>query len=157
MTPEQYAQTPVREALSKSVITAFWLGYFQEGFRRDVFEGLLNLFEEGNMIKKDIAKRLNKKPEQITRWLAGPSNIESDTISDLALSMGYIPKITFEPLDRENEIRPPDPLTTPEAVILAWANSGGFAATHDQGATPEAIADDMLRFLQTVGWKLVRK
>ena len=50
----------------------------------------------------------------------------------------------------------PDPLTTPEAVILAWANSGGFAATHDQGATPEAIADDMLRFLQAVGWKLVR-
>ena len=100
------SQTPVREALSKPVITAFWLGYFQEGFRRNVFEGLLKLFEERNMIKRDIAKRLNKKPEQITRWLSGPSNIESDTISDLALSMGYVPKITFEPLDRESEVRP---------------------------------------------------
>jgi len=94
------SQTPAREALSKPVITAFWLGYFQEGFRFNVFDGLLNLFAEQNMTKIDIAKRVDKRPEQIARWLAGTSNIGIDDISDLALSMGYVPKITFEPLDR---------------------------------------------------------
>jgi hypothetical protein len=100
------SQTPLQEALSKPVMPAFWLGYFQEGFRRDVHDGLVGLFECLNLSKADIAKRLGKKPEQITRWLAGPSNLESDTISDLALAMGYVPRIIFEPANCGSSLKP---------------------------------------------------
>jgi hypothetical protein len=34
-----------------------------------------------------IAKRLNKRPEQITRWLSGPQNYTIETISDLLLAI----------------------------------------------------------------------
>jgi hypothetical protein len=36
-------------------------------------------------------------------------------------------------------------------LFLAWAESGGFAATHDAGATSEAIVDDLLTFLRKKG------
>ena len=36
---------------------------------------------------------------------------------------------------------------TPRTILLAWAESGGFAATHGAGATSEAIVDDLLAFL----------
>ena len=42
------------------------------------------------------------------------------------------------------------------AVLLAWAESGGFAATHGAGATSEEIADDFLGYARRIGWKLVR-
>lgn len=33
------------------------------------------------------------------------------------------------------------------ATLLAWAQSGGFAAVHNQGATDVAIVDDLLVWL----------
>lgn len=32
-------------------------------------------------------------------------------------------------------------------TLLAWAQSGGFAAVHNQGATDVAIVDDLLAWL----------
>ena len=42
------------------------------------------------------------------------------------------------------------------AAILAWAQSGGFAATHNAGASDDAIASDMLRYFRRYGVKIVR-
>lgn len=41
-------------------------------------------------------------------------------------------------------------------ILLAWVNSGGFAATHSANprAVDEAIVDDLLRFLKEAGWSL---
>lgn len=44
-----------------------------------------------------------------------------------------------------------------KVVLLAWAESGGFAATHGAGATSEAIVEDLLGFLEREGWALVRR
>ena len=44
---------------------------------------------------------------------------------------------------------------TPRAILLAWAESGGFAATHGAGATNEAIVDDLLAFLAREGVVIV--
>lgn len=41
------------------------------------------------------------------------------------------------------------------SLILAWAESGGFAATHAAGASSEAIADDLIRFLREKGYGIV--
>jgi hypothetical protein len=39
---------------------------------------------------------------------------------------------------------------------MAWAESGGFAATHAQGATASQIASDLLRFIDDANWYLAR-
>jgi hypothetical protein len=44
--------------------------------------------EAGRISRKEIAQRLGKDPAQITRWLSSPTNLESDTTSDLLLAMG---------------------------------------------------------------------
>ncbi|MBW7922626.1 MAG: helix-turn-helix transcriptional regulator [Rubellimicrobium sp.] len=48
---------------------------------------LLDTFKESGLSKAEIAGMLGKKPEQITRWLAGPGNLTLDTLSDLIFVM----------------------------------------------------------------------
>ena len=43
-----------------------------------------------------------------------------------------------------------------KGLVLAWAESGGFAAVHGAGASSDAIADDFLKYARRCGWKLVR-
>ena len=44
---------------------------------------------------------------------------------------------------------------TPRTILLAWAESGGFASTHGAGASNEAIVDDLLAFLTREGVAIV--
>ncbi|MDR7127080.1 hypothetical protein J2X53_003928 [Pseudorhodobacter sp. 4114] len=48
---------------------------------------LLEEFEKCELTKSDLAKMLNKRPEQITRWLGGPGNLTLDTLSELVFAM----------------------------------------------------------------------
>lgn len=48
---------------------------------------LLEIFQESGMTKAEIAKMLGKKPEQVTRWLAGPGNLTLETLSDLIFAI----------------------------------------------------------------------
>lgn len=92
-------QTQLTKALSERVIAPFWLGYFREALRGEINDQLLELYRhcaEKGVTKKEIADKLGRRPEQITRWLAAPSNLEVDTISDLALAMGCRPRIQVE-------------------------------------------------------------
>lgn len=88
--------TRAMSAINERVIPKFWLGYFRENFRGEVNDQLLQHFELDPQTKADIARKLDKRPEQITRWLSAPCNLEIDTISDLALSLGLVPTIRFE-------------------------------------------------------------
>ena len=36
--------------------------------------------------------------------------------------------------------------------MINWADSGGFAAVHDSGGTPETITDDLIAFLWREGF-----
>jgi hypothetical protein len=96
------SQTQLDQALSESEIKKFWLGYFQEGFREEVHQQLLEMFEQmqskQRFTRSDLARKIGRRPEQVTRWLSAPTNLESDTISDMALGMGYVPRIRFEPV-----------------------------------------------------------
>ena len=60
--------------------------------------------------RADLARRLGKRPEQVTRWLAGPGNLKIDTLSDLLLAMGHELVIEVRPID--NRLRA-DPETEP--------------------------------------------
>lgn len=112
------SQTRLMAAISEDTIADFWRGYFQEGFRSEVHSKLLELFDEANrqgITRATIAKRIKKRPELITRMLSSPSNLECDTISDIALALGCIPKLNLERIkDSIRDIKPNDvhPMTS---------------------------------------------
>lgn len=77
---------------SKETLPAKILGYFRARQRNRVHEVILNSFikaqKDHDITRADVARRMGKRPELITRWLGGPGNITLDTISDLMLAVG---------------------------------------------------------------------
>jgi hypothetical protein len=64
--------------------------YFQERFRGRIFDFLIDRFsleQQNGLTKAKLARRIGKTPEVINRWLGAPSNLTSDSISDLLLGI----------------------------------------------------------------------
>jgi hypothetical protein len=80
------------EILGGEVIPSSKLGYFRARLSNRLHEIVVSLFMklelEGKITKAALARRIGRKPEQITRWLGAPGNWTSDTASDLLLGMG---------------------------------------------------------------------
>ncbi len=72
-------------------ISAGQIAYFRQRFRNRIHEVILRRFlterEKFGLTRIKLAKRLARRPEQITRWLSAPGNITLDTVSDLLLAM----------------------------------------------------------------------
>jgi hypothetical protein len=114
---------------SDKPLGAFQISYFGERYRNQLHAEVLNLFQrvskERGLTKADIARRLNKRPEQVTRWLSAPGNWTLDTVSELMLALGYEPVVgsrslaetvhsnDFHPLS----IKPSQATSTPNASI----------------------------------------
>lgn len=85
--------------LPKERPPAFVLGYLASEFVTRLHERVLSLFlvleTQKQISKAEIARRLNKDPALINRWLSGPGNWELRTVSDLSAAMGYRPEISF--------------------------------------------------------------
>src|SRR5215469_16411302 len=68
------------------------LYYYRQRSKNRLFEAITSFYaeeaERRGLTKKDIAESLGRDPAQITRWLTTPSNLTSDTISDLLLALG---------------------------------------------------------------------
>jgi len=66
------------------------LAYFQERLRERIFDFLIGRFmaaQTAGLTKAKLGRRINKKSEVINRWLASPSNLTLDTISDLLVGI----------------------------------------------------------------------
>ena len=65
--------------------------YFRQRQKNRIYQAIIRYFaqqaEARGLTKSDIAFTLGKNRSQITRWFAGPGNLEIDTISDLLLAM----------------------------------------------------------------------
>lgn len=76
------------------------LAFHRRQFQLDWHEKVLEEFRRqegaGQLTKAKLARRLGKKPEQITRWLASPSNWTLDTLSDLLVGMGVEPQVAIQ-------------------------------------------------------------
>lgn len=96
--------TRVMNAIKEPRIAKYWIGYFRENFRGEINDQLLEAFHTSGITKADIARRLERRPEQVTRWLSAPCNLEADTISDIALSLGLVAKIRFEKVGEDYSI-----------------------------------------------------
>lgn len=82
---------------SKERPPEFVLGYLRSSFINRLHEAVLATFIElekrKEISKSELARRLNKDPSQITRWLSGPGNWELETVSDMLAGMGCEPEV----------------------------------------------------------------
>lgn len=97
------AKTPIlSEILEGKPIPAGKLAYFRERFRDHLYDLVLSEFkarEKEGLKKSDIAKRIRRSPEQITRWLGAPGNWTLETVSDLLLAVSKAePNVVLSPL-----------------------------------------------------------
>lgn len=64
--------------------------YFQERLRGRLYDlviGEVEKYRARGGTRAGLAKRIGKRPEQITRWLSAPGNLTLDTLSDLLLGL----------------------------------------------------------------------
>ena len=66
--------------------------YFKQRQRNRLYETVINVVEEAAQVdgvrRKDIADKIGINPSQVSRWLAGPSNWNIDSISDVLWAAG---------------------------------------------------------------------
>ncbi len=96
--------------------------YFQARLRQRLYDLVIKEFKSSGRTRAHLAKKLGKRPEQITRWLSGPGNLTLDTLSDLLLGLsGAELAMTLEhPADQ-----PQQPPRFPEALLRAQGRARG--------------------------------
>ena len=87
-----------------SRITSFWskakpgeaisagkLAYFRQRLRNRLYQLVVKDFlereQQHGFTRAELARRIGRKPEQLTRWLSAPGNWTLDTVSDLMIAM----------------------------------------------------------------------
>ena len=79
------------EVLNGGRIPLGTLSYFRERFRDRLYDLVLDEFfkqeEKTGLTRADVARRIGRRPEQITRWFGAPGNWTLETVSDLLLAI----------------------------------------------------------------------
>ena len=71
-------------------LSAGTLAYFQERFRARIYDLVvreLEAYKARGATQAQLARRIGKRADQISRWLSNPGNLTLDTISDLLLGL----------------------------------------------------------------------
>jgi hypothetical protein len=79
-----------REAHHGDRIPLRTLEFFRSRLRTQLFDLVVSEYTKQARVgftKRDLARRVNRRPEQITRWLGTPSNWTLETVSDLLLAI----------------------------------------------------------------------
>ena len=133
------------EVLNGDKIPLGTLSYFRERFRDRLYDLVMEEFlkqgAEGGLTRADVARRIGRRPEQITRWFGAPGNWTLETVSDLLLAVAKSePNVTLLSLEgravrnyrgqilatqRPNE---PPSSRSPTSAIEANENPEGFSA-----------------------------
>jgi hypothetical protein len=122
--------------------------YYRHRLKNRIFEAVWEEFvrqsDDLGLTKKTIAVRLGKEPSQITRWLSGPSNLTTETVSDILLAMNCEADISISSLLN----RPVPNYIHPAASLPGsyWLNSSqptpinfNTATTGSQPAAPHSV------------------
>ncbi len=79
------------------------LSYFRTQLRYDLHEVVLREFlrqeDKGELTQADLARRIHRKPSQVSKLLGAPGNWTVNTVSDLLLGMKAQPVITVISLE----------------------------------------------------------
>jgi len=91
------------EILEGDVIPVGKLAYFRTQLRYDLHEVVVREFlhqqDKGELTQADLARRIHRKPSQVSKLLGAPGNWTINTVSDLLLGMKTQPLITVISLE----------------------------------------------------------
>ncbi len=122
-----YQPTPIlSEVLDRGrVIPIGTLAYFRGRLSNRIHELVLSEFarqeHENKTSRAELARKIGRKPEQITRWLGSPGNWTLDTISDLLLGMGLELGLSIKSLFGEQ--------TTNEMTIAVYSTANSTSVS----------------------------
>ncbi len=74
--------------------------YWATRVKLQIARRLLENLKAQGMTQEALAQALDVKPPQISRLLGGQGNPTIDTVVKAALALGYVPQVTFVPLDQ---------------------------------------------------------
>lgn len=129
--------------LDGEVIPLGTLSYFRERFRDRLYDLVMEEFlkqdAEAGLTRAEVARRIGRRPEQITRWFSAPGNWTLETVSDLLLAVARSEvDVTLMPLKgravrnfrhQSTSVQRPDvppSVPQPRSTIEANQSSVGF-------------------------------
>lgn len=95
--------------------------YLRARAKRLAYELVLKEFERSGLTKAELARRLSKGPDRVSRMLGGPGNWTLATVADLLFAIsGGVPKFDVDyPLDKpQRNFRQPEWLNDPRADLV---------------------------------------
>jgi hypothetical protein len=127
--------------LAGDTIPAGQRGYFQERLKGRVYELIVSEFVnqcrlDSSVTQAAIGRRIDRRPEQINRWLSGPSNLTLETVSDLLLAIcGGEPMVgvvrlreqTEVPAENDRQLSSAVPMGTPQNALMQQVLAEGSA------------------------------
>ena len=129
-------------------IPAGTLAYLQQSSRNRLHALILKEFmrreAEGTLTRTELAHRIDRKKEQVSRWLGAPGNWTVDTASDLLAGMGLV---------LEYAVRPAGPVMDDGTVVQDKPEIDARAnqrAAQPEPHRPQEVAD-LLAFLAQKG------
>ncbi len=142
------------------------LAYFRGRLTNRIHELVLTEFNrlenEEKISRAELARRIGRKPEQVTRWLGAAGNWTIETLSDLLLAMGCEPAMSISALvahgtqiqtDGNSRI---SPLAVANEELQSFTNEwpwgmraesrevGGSAINEHQQRTPNQISSKFM-------------
>jgi hypothetical protein len=134
------------------------LAYFQTRLAAKVHQAMLSVFgrleRHKGFTRRELAQRIDRKPEQITRWFSYPGNLTLGTVSDICVGMGYeLESITLVDLATGKRIQCPD-------QHVDWARLAGLNADEKNSDVEppteprkrSAISDQAKQYSSTAEW-----
>lgn len=113
------------------------IAYFRARLRNRLYDLVVSEFlrqtSANNLSKADLARRIHRRPEQVTRWLSAPSNWTLDTLSDLLLAMGAEPESLVSRL-ADRIVGTPKSKQTAQVALLVPAPAQPSPLGGDQAA-----------------------
>ena len=92
MTPMNTSQTSFLYEIERDEsIPLGKLAYLRERTRNLLYDFIIKKFleaEKNGLSQAELARRIGKRPEVVSRWLGAPGNWRIDTISDLLVGIG---------------------------------------------------------------------
>lgn len=120
---------------------AFFSRRLKNDLHGEVLRRYLDEKKSRGLTKAELARRMGRDPAQITRWLAAPSNVEIDTISQLLLSMGYVAQVNsvrLADLYRSNHFESDDDVGSSAGSTRVSVSQSERSATAIAGSAPSS-------------------
>ena len=124
------------EVLNGDKIPLGTLSYFRERFRDRLYDLVMEEFlkqgVESGLTRAAVARRIGRRPEQITRWFGAPGNWTLETVSDLLLAIAKSePNVTLLSLEGgpvRNYRGQPSLPQRPNEPTSFWSPTSAFEA-----------------------------